>query len=255
MAKEGRFLQRDPIEYVDGLNLYEGFANIPVNSIDFYGFQTTDEALWLQVKEEREKQIEIIKEMNKAIKKPINDKVNSIPDQQTPHKHNYTMEELFLCGVYPVGGIYTYMLKQKMFELWEVGRTDNTVENAILHCAWICAISLRCGSVFGRRIGKAHENYASNNPTSKEMDLYNNDVGVDIADEIRSDVGECAVDRYYDYEEVANICLSHCKAKALQNKLLWTQESPFDANARFPRSHRDRKGGNVPKKAINQKTG
>ncbi len=58
-AKDGIFLQRDMLGFRDGLNLYEGFANIPVNSIDVYGFQTTDEALWFYA--EREKTMEKIR--------------------------------------------------------------------------------------------------------------------------------------------------------------------------------------------------
>ena len=43
-AKDGKFLQRDMLGFVDSLNLYEGFVNIPVNSIDSYGFQTAYES-------------------------------------------------------------------------------------------------------------------------------------------------------------------------------------------------------------------
>ena len=86
---------------------------------------------------------------------------------------------------------------------WE----DNTVENAVQHCAWMCYVtSMRaCSEGDALALGIAHEAYDGNPVHDKKMDLYNNSVGVSLGRNGQS-LAEC---------------FDKCEAKAKAHELYW----------------------------------
>jgi len=70
------------------------------------------------------------------------------------------------------------------------GWQDNTVENAVQHCAWMCYVTsqLQCTKKQAWKLGEAHENYPGNPPLDKAMDLFNNVEGVHAGG---SDLSSC----------------------------------------------------------------
>jgi RHS repeat-associated protein len=87
------------------------------------------------------------------------------------------------------------------------GWQDNTVENAVQHCAWICYVASKalCSKAEAISLGQAHENYPGNPAHDKAMDLYNNSVGADIG-------GKNLVD-----------CFNRCEVAAKGHRLYWWQ--------------------------------
>jgi len=86
-----------------------------------------------------------------------------------------------------------------------VGWADNTVENSVQHCAWMCYVASMfwCSRSAALELGQAHENYAGNPPHDRAMDLHNNGVGVTI--------GETDLTR----------CFNRCEDRARAHRLYW----------------------------------
>ena len=91
----------------------------------------------------------------------------------------------------------------KRYPNWQ----DNTVENAVQHCAWMCyVVSMTCCSKGdANSLGQAHENYPGNPVHDKAMDLHNNDVGLNIGGKNLTD------------------CFNKCEQAAKDHKLYWWQ--------------------------------
>jgi hypothetical protein len=109
-------------------------------------------------------------------------------------------------------------------ETWRSGLDDNDFRNAARHCTWMCAeASLRsCGKESAIALGNAHEDYKSNEPHSKAMDLYNNSVGVSLATP-----GATVKD-----------CLSRCKQALAEHKLFFFKardtQGPYEYEFAYP---------------------
>jgi RHS repeat-associated protein len=88
---------------------------------------------------------------------------------------------------------------------------DDTVFNAIYHCAWMCMLSnsTRCSAEGALRIGRNHEDFSGNPPNQKRMDLHNNGVGVAI--------GQLEPPGTMSW----NDCFAGCDYKATHGKLWW----------------------------------
>jgi RHS repeat-associated protein len=54
---------------------------------------------------------------------------------------------------------------------------DNTPQNAYKHCYWNCCMTKIIGATEAKKFGDAHEDYPGNDVCSKEMDLWNNEMG------------------------------------------------------------------------------
>jgi uncharacterized protein RhaS with RHS repeats len=91
------------------------------------------------------------------------------------------------------------------------GNTDSTRENAIKHCSWMCyaASAAHCTAQSAKELGDAHEDYPSNPTADKNMDLYNNAVGISLATHGKS------------LEEALSSCLKACQEAAQDGKLTW----------------------------------
>ncbi|HEX8409997.1 MAG TPA: RHS repeat-associated core domain-containing protein [Thermoanaerobaculia bacterium] len=58
---------------------------------------------------------------------------------------------------------------------------DDTPGNAFKHCYWSCCMARHMGAAKAKAAGDAHESYPGNPPCKKEMDLYNNNIGLNGA--------------------------------------------------------------------------
>jgi len=84
---------------------------------------------------------------------------------------------------------------------------DNTVENAVQHCAWMCYVASMfwCSKEDALELGRAHEDYEGNPEHDMAMDLFNNAVGVSVGG---TDLASC---------------FDKCEAKAKSYELYWWQ--------------------------------
>ena len=102
------------------------------------------------------------------------------------------------------------------------GFDDNTVENAVQHCAWMCYVKsmLCCTEDAAKWLGIAHEGRDADdlpNPDhDKAMDFYNNDRGLKVGGKNLSD------------------CFEKCEAEAKSHKLYWFKLSAVPARGGLP---------------------
>ena len=92
---------------------------------------------------------------------------------------------------------------QKRYGQWR----DNTVENAVQHCAWICYVAslTSCSVKDALELGRAHEDYSGNPVRARAMDLHNNSTGANL-----SANGKSLTD-----------CFDACEAEAKAHRLFW----------------------------------
>ncbi len=85
--------------------------------------------------------------------------------------------------------------------------TDNTVENAVQHCAWMCYVTSMtcCSKNDALKLGRAHEDYSGNPAQDKAMDLHNNNFGANIGGKNFKD------------------CFDKCEQAAKAHQLYWWQ--------------------------------
>jgi len=91
----------------------------------------------------------------------------------------------------------------KRYPSWQ----DNTVENAVQHCALMCFVTSMwsCSKADAISLGKAHENYPGNPAHDKAMDIHNNNVGANIGGKNLTD------------------CFNKCEQAAKSHQLYWWQ--------------------------------
>jgi len=90
---------------------------------------------------------------------------------------------------------------------------DN-LENAVLHCTWICMIAQYCGRDAGVTVGNNHEKY-NWNPRTGPMDLANNKEGLECFDSFGGFFGS-----------IAGNCLDCCVRKRKAGKLHLPPKAP-----------------------------
>jgi hypothetical protein len=92
---------------------------------------------------------------------------------------------------------------------------DDTVFNAIHHCTWMCYVGsmYSCSVDDARELGQAHEDFGGQPNPGAGMDLYNNSVGLDLAENGQS----------------AARCRDKCEQKAKEGKLYWSLPLPDGA--------------------------
>jgi len=101
---------------------------------------------------------------------------------------------------------------------------DNTVNNAIKHCAWLCCMASHpdCTTEQARGFGDAHEYGASGDDTHarpRGMDLHNNEIGLDLATP-----GATLSD-----------CIAKCEKAAKDGDLCWYEEQSKNATGDLPK--------------------
>jgi RHS repeat-associated protein len=91
-------------------------------------------------------------------------------------------------------------------------KLDNNVTNAVKHCTLMCAVASNrdCGKLKAWQLGLSHENYDNNSVHSRDMDIFNNQVGVNLSTPGKS----------------IRSCLEDCVAKARKHELYWFELSP-----------------------------
>lgn len=101
---------------------------------------------------------------------------------------------------------------------------DNTIANAVLHCTIFCSVasSSFCSSKTASDLGWAHEEYPTNPKQNRAMDLYNNSMGITLAEKGSS----------------VSACAARCKKAADNYALYWFErydkEHPTGADVAFP---------------------
>ena len=102
-----------------------------------------------------------------------------------------------------------------------VGNQDNTKENAVKHCTWMCSISSwpDCGAELARQLGQAHEDYDGNPTDSKEMDLANNEVGISLGETFKGDMKQLMDPK----DSIINTCFSKCQGALANDSLHWIE--------------------------------
>ncbi|MBI4847658.1 MAG: RHS repeat-associated core domain-containing protein [Nitrospirae bacterium] len=83
--KAGRFISRDPFEYVDSFGLYEAFGGTPQNITDVYGTQQNLEDYWKQLKD---------RAIDTAVKY-LNSKLDEIKKESDPTKQLQLIENFY----------------------------------------------------------------------------------------------------------------------------------------------------------------
>jgi len=174
----GRWLNRDPISERGGLNIHGFVGNAPNCHFDLLGRNILDpitKTTWAEKMWWCRHQ-----DCQKAARQVRNEVVSAVMAEfTTRHAHD-----------------------------------DGTEVNAILHCTWMCATASlpQCGSEAARELGDAHEKWRRNPEKDRTMDLYNNSMGLSLAEP-----GNAAVD-----------CLNVCKLKAKDRLLIWHKATPGD---------------------------
>ncbi|MBR4250604.1 MAG: RHS repeat-associated core domain-containing protein, partial [Verrucomicrobia bacterium] len=145
----GRWLSRDPIEEQGGLNLYGFVNNDPVNKWDKLGMSYVCS------------KYEVWKGEYKKFTK--SEKIWFI-------KH--------LCCAFSARNSKENIIKEVVRRY--SGGPENTVVNAIQHCAWMCYVAsmFLCSKDDALALGRAHEDWGDNPEHDMAMDLFNNAVGV-----------------------------------------------------------------------------
>jgi hypothetical protein len=98
------------------------------------------------------------------------------------------------------------------------GMIDNTFSNAVLHCTMSCKMAAHCGRDVALCVTNNHEKY-NWDPKRGSMDLWNNGVGIDIADN-----GLYAPAQF-------GSCLDACIMAGITDRLRWFDPQP---NRPFP---------------------
>ena len=170
----GRWLSRDPIEEQGGLNLYGFVNNDPVNKWDKLGMSYVCS------------KYEVWKEEYKKFTK--SEKIWFI---------------IHPCCAFSVRNSKTVIMSE-ISKRYSRG-PDNTVVNAIQHCALMCYVASMfwCSKDDALALGRAHEDRGDNPEHDMAMDLFNNAVGVSVGGtDLKS-------------------CFDKCEAKAKSYELYW----------------------------------
>jgi len=98
---------------------------------------------------------------------------------------SHTPAEYLWCAMYPCCCLAAKNSNRDVSHIMDRlpgGNGDDTKENAIKHCTWMCYVaSLRhCSTVEARALGRAHEVDLNSRPEQTRMDLANNEVGFGI---------------------------------------------------------------------------
>jgi RHS repeat-associated protein len=115
---------------------------------------------------------------------------NSSPAQNTDPSGLYTIHEVIWAINNPKCAIAARQITTEVLEdlKWAFGpleRDDDTVENAVKHCTWMCSVASdpACSRSQTWELGVAHEDYEGNDPHGMQMDLHNNFIGILLSKE------------------------------------------------------------------------
>jgi RHS repeat-associated protein len=154
----GRWLERDPAGYVDGMDLYEYVRGGPITAVDPWG-------LWsLESYSER-----------------VDGYFDGHP--RFNETERVLWKELWLYDKLCMERAYRQADKINDDEKYR-GTTHNGPGDAVRHCTWNCLMTKCLGSKGAQRWGDAHEEgTAPGREDEREMDLHNNQQGRDIYSE------------------------------------------------------------------------